>query len=179
MTHKINEQWNEGWTVNKKRKRGEEEDGEHTKTGETFRKFGRNLGSFRTEAEILAVLHLKYPWVKIVRRIRRTDNTLLFTKDYRSRKVLTEVKDLNGKEYSFQPMDTMFKKTYILMGVPSCITDNSSYSTIGHTDDKMEQQHKIGKPHRHGDGSFNREGKLHQIYQRVLELRHEALCERT
>ena len=52
---------NESWTVNKKRRRGEEEDGEQTETVETFRKFGINLGSFRTEADILAELHLKYP----------------------------------------------------------------------------------------------------------------------
>ena len=28
------------------------------------------------------------------------------------------------------------------------------YGTRGYTDDKVEQQHKIGKPHRHGEGSF-------------------------
>ena len=42
----------------------------------------------------------------------------------------------------------------------------------------MEQQPKIGKPHRHGEGSFDREGTLRQIYQRVRELQNEALCER-
>ena len=34
-----------------------------------------------------------------------------------------EVKDLNGKECSFQHMDTIFRKTYILMGVPFCIRE--------------------------------------------------------
>ena len=119
MAHTIHEQGNQCWTVNKKRRRGEEEDGEHTETEETFRKFGINLGSFRTEADILADLHLKYPWVKVVRRITRTGNALLVPKDERSRKLLTEV----GKECSFQPMNTMFRETYILMGVPSCITE--------------------------------------------------------
>ena len=52
------------------------------------------------------------------------------------------------------------------------------YGTRGHTDDKVEQQHKIGKPHRHGEGSFDTEGTLRQIYQRVRELQNEALCER-
>ena len=29
------------------------------------------------------------------------------------------------------------------------------YGTRGHIDDKVEPQHKIGKPHRHGEGSFD------------------------
>ena len=41
-----------------------------------------------------------------------------------------------------------------------------------------KQLHKIGKPRRHGKGSFDREGTLGQIYQRVRELQNEALCER-
>ena len=123
MTHTIHEQEIEGWTVNKKRRLGEEEYGEHTETEETLRKSGINLGRFRTEAEILVELHLKYLWVKVARRITRTGNALFVPKDDRSRKLLTEVKDLNGKECSFPPMDTMFKKTYILMGVPSYITE--------------------------------------------------------
>ena len=52
------------------------------------------------------------------------------------------------------------------------------YSTRGHTDDKVEQQHKIGKPDRHGEGSFDREGTLRQIYEKVREIQNEALCER-
>ena len=96
---------------------GEEEDAEHTEKEDI------NLGSFRMEAEILSELHLKYPWVKVVRRITRTGNALLAPKDDRSRKLLTEVKDLKGKQCSFRPMDTMFRKTYILMEVPSCITE--------------------------------------------------------
>ena len=94
--------------------RGEEEDGEHMETDETLRKFGINPGSFRTEVEILAELHLKYIWVKVVRRITQTGNALLVLKDDQSRKLLTEVMDLSEKECSFRPMDTMFRKIYIL-----------------------------------------------------------------
>ena len=50
------------------------------------------------------------------------------------------------------------------------------YGTRGHTDDKVE--HKIGKPHRHGECIFDREGTLRQIYQRVWVLQNEAICER-
>ena len=52
------------------------------------------------------------------------------------------------------------------------------YGTRGHMDDKVEQQQKIGKPHRHGVGIFDKEGTLRQIYQRVWEVHNEALCER-
>ena len=63
----------------------------------------------------------------------------------------------------------------------SSILDNGGtpptgrYGTRGHTDDKMEQHHQIGKLHRHGEGSFDREGTLRQIYQSVRELQNEAL----
>ena len=55
--------------------------------------------------------------------ITRIWNALIVPKDDRSRKLLTEVKDLNGKECSFRPMDTIFGKIYILMGVLSCTTE--------------------------------------------------------
>ena len=32
---------------------------------EAYRKFGINLGNFRTEADVLSEIHLKYPWVKV------------------------------------------------------------------------------------------------------------------
>ena len=100
-----------------------EEDGDHMETEEDCRKFGINLGNFRTVAEVLAVLHLKYPWLKVQRRLTRTGNALLVPKDNRSQKLLMEVKSINGKECSFQPVGTTFRKTYIMMGVPSCITE--------------------------------------------------------
>ena len=43
------------------------------------------------------------------------------------------------------------------------------YGTRGHTDDKGEHHHTIGKPHRHGESSFDGEGTLRQNYQRVRE----------
>ena len=136
--------------MNKKRGRREEEeeDGEHTETEETFRTFGIYLGSFRTEAEILAELHLKYPWVKVARRITWTWNALLVPNDDRSRKLLVEVKDFNGKECSLRHYvqeDLHLDGSSILHngGTPP----TGRYGTRRHTDDKMEQQHKIGKPH--------------------------------
>ena len=45
-------------------------------------------------------------------------------------------------------------------------------------DDKVEQQRKISQSHRHGEGSFDREGTLRQIYQRAWELQNKALRER-
>ena len=81
------------------------------------------LGNFCTKADVLAVLHLKYPWVKVQRRLTRTGNALLVSKDNRSQKLLMEVKSINGKECSFQPAETTFRKIYIMMGVPSCITE--------------------------------------------------------
>ena len=123
MTHTNQEQVNDGWTVNKKRRRGVEEDGDHMETEEECRKFGINLGNFRTKADVLTVLHLKYPWVKVHRRLTRTRFALLVCKDNWSQKLLMEVKSFNDKKCSFQPVETTFRKTYIILGVPSCITE--------------------------------------------------------
>ena len=61
MARTIQDQGNEDLTVNKKKRRGVEEDGENIETEEACRKYGINLGRFRTETEILSELHLKYP----------------------------------------------------------------------------------------------------------------------
>ena len=60
MAHTNQEQMNDGWTVNEKMTRGVEEYGDHMETEEECRKLGINLENYRTEAEVLAVLHLKY-----------------------------------------------------------------------------------------------------------------------
>ena len=98
-------------------------------------KIRHQLGKI-TEAEILAVLHLKYPWVKVQMRLTRTGNALLFPKDNRSQKLLMEVKSINGKECSLQPAETTFRKTYIMMGVPQgAITKTSAIKTAIVQDD--------------------------------------------
>ena len=98
-------------TVSKKRRRVEEEDGKHTETEETFRKFGINLGSFRTEAEKLTELHQKYICVKVLR-----DNMDWERLSCPKGGSIMEAFDQSEgpqrkKEYSFRPMNTMFKKT--------------------------------------------------------------------
>ena len=103
MTHANQEQVNGGWTVNKKRRLGVEEYGDHMETEEECQKFGINLGNFRTEAEVLAVLHLKYPWVKVQRRLTRIYNAFLVPKDNQSKKLLMEVKSIVGNNYSSPP----------------------------------------------------------------------------
>ena len=72
MAHTIQDHGNEGWTVNRKRIRGVEEDGNNEDMEEgaaKCRKFGIILGGFRTEVEVLADLHLKYTWVQPTKRI--------------------------------------------------------------------------------------------------------------
>ena len=74
------------------------EDGHQTETEEACRKFGIKLGNYRTEVEALAVLHIKYPWVKIQRRLIGTGSALLVHKDKTTvLKMLMEVKYINGK----------------------------------------------------------------------------------
>ena len=124
MEHTIQDQGNKDWTVNKKRRRGVEDDeNEDMEVGVTCRKFGIILGGFRTEVAVLAELHLRYPWIQLTRRINGAGSALLITKDDRSRYHLAERKNINGKECSFRPLGNQARKAYILMGVPSCVIE--------------------------------------------------------
>ena len=62
-----------------------------------FRKF------LQGEAELLAVLHLNYSWVKVQRRLTKMSNAFLVPKADQSQKLLMEVKSINGKQCSFHP----------------------------------------------------------------------------
>ena len=121
MARTIIDQGNEDWTVNKKRRRGVEE--VDTEQGDACRKFGIILGGFRTEVEGLAELHLKYPWIQLTRRTNGAGNAILITKDDRSRELLTDIKTINGRDCSFRTLDNQTRKAYIMMGVPSCVTE--------------------------------------------------------
>ena len=60
-------------------------------------KFVMELGDYRTEPEILADIHLRYPWVKLGRRNRVSGNAHHTAKDERSRVLLAGLRTLNGK----------------------------------------------------------------------------------
>ena len=91
--------------------------------GVACRKFGIILGGFRTEVEVMAEIHLRYPWIQLTRRSNGAGSALLITKDDRSRKLLTDLKTINGKECSFRPLGNQARKAYIMMGVLSCVTE--------------------------------------------------------
>ena len=116
------------WTaVSKKRRVGQPVIGANIESMESnvkdpCRKFSIELGAYRTEPEVLAHLHLKYPWVKLVRRNGLSGRAQLFTKDERSRALLSDIKSLNGKSVSFRPLESGPRRTYIMMRVPSCVT---------------------------------------------------------
>ena len=87
------------------------------------RKFVVELGDYRTEPEILAELHLRYPWVNLGRRNGMSGNAHLTAKDERSRELLADLRSLNGKTCAFLPLESGTRRTFILMGVPKCITE--------------------------------------------------------
>ena len=87
------------------------------------RKFVVELGDYRTEPEILAELHLRYPWVKLGRRSGMSGNAHLTARDERSRALLADIRSLNGKTCAFLPLESGTRRTFILMGVPKCITE--------------------------------------------------------
>ena len=73
--------------------------------------------------EVLAELHIRYPWVQLTRRINGAGNAMLIANDERSKILLTDLKAINGKECSFRPLWTKSRKTYIMMEVPPCVTE--------------------------------------------------------
>ena len=96
---------------------------EEMEEGAASRKFGIILGGFRMEVDVLVELHLRYPRIQLTRRVNGEGSAVLITKDYRPRKLLADLKTINGKECSFRPLVQQAKKAYIMMGVPSCVTD--------------------------------------------------------
>ena len=77
---------------------------EDVEVSATCRKFGIILGAFRTEVEVLAELHLMYPWIQLTRRTNGAGSAILITNDDRSRNLLTDLKNINGKECAFRPL---------------------------------------------------------------------------
>ena len=75
------------------------------------------------EVKVLADLHLRYQWVQLTRRISCAGNAILIVKDDRCRILLVEKKAINGKECSFRQLENQTRKTYIMMGVLSCVTE--------------------------------------------------------
>ena len=92
-------------------------------------KFVVELGDYRTEPEILAELHLRYPWVKFGRRNGVSGNAHLTAKDETSRALLAGLRSLNGKTCAFLPLESGTRRTFILMGVPNASRKSSSYKT--------------------------------------------------
>ena len=86
-------------------------------------KFVVELGDYRTEPEILAELLLSYPWVKLGRRNWVSGNAHLAAKGEISRALLAGLQTLNGKTCAFLPQGSGTRRTFILMGVPRCITE--------------------------------------------------------
>ena len=74
---------------------------------------------------------------------------MLIAKDDRSRILLAKLKAINGKECSFRPLGTQSRKTYIMMGVPPCVTEELLQQGI--PDDEVEYgETKVGTDHLRG-----------------------------
>ena len=86
------------------------------------KKFTIELGAYRTEAEVLAATHIKFPWMRVTRRSTATGSAVLLTKDVRTEELLLGIQNINEKTCSFKLMEQEQKRTYILMGVPQCVT---------------------------------------------------------
>ena len=160
------------------------EEDEVMEEGVTGRKFGIILGGFRTEVEVLAELHLRYPWIQLTRRINGTGSAILITKDDRTTTLLSNLKTINGKDCSFRPLGNQARRAYIMMGVPSCVTVElllqGQGGPRGLRHDKMEHRKTTsGTPTSMGQDSTGGEETPRKVYQRIRELPNKAICEQT
>ena len=81
-------------------------------------------GDFRTEPEVLAMLHVEHPAVKIKIKNTRTRSSILITRDEMTINLLESLDNIRGKKVSFNRMEPAGEsRTYVLMGVPLCVPE--------------------------------------------------------
>ena len=183
MARTIQDQGNEDWTVTKKRRRGVEENGnEEMEEGATCRKFGIILGGFRTEVQVLAELHLRFPWIQLTSRVNGAGSAILITKDDRSIQLITDLKTINRKVFFSSPRESNqeclhYDGSTILRDRGTSSSGQGGTSSL--PDAKMEYRETTGRTHKYGQDSTGGETTPRQIYQRVREISNDALCEPT
>ena len=86
MEHTDQDQGDQDWNGNQEDETGVEEDmDEDMEVSATCQKFGIILGAFRMEVEVLAELHLRYPWIQLTRKTNGAGSAILISKVDRSR----------------------------------------------------------------------------------------------
>ena len=81
-------------------------------------------GDFRTEPEVLAMLHVEHPAVKIKIKNTRTRFSILIARDEMTINLLESLDNIRGKKVSFNRMEPAGEsRTYVLMGVSLCIPE--------------------------------------------------------
>ena len=74
-------------------------------------------GDFRTEPEVLAMLHVEHPAVKIKIKNTRTRSSILITRDEMAINLLESLDNIRGKKVSFNRIEPVGEgRTYVLMG---------------------------------------------------------------
>ena len=82
-------------------------------------------GDFRTEPEVLAMLHVEHPAVKIKIKNTHTRSSILISRDEMTINLLESLDNIRGKKVSFNRMEPAGEsRTYVLMGVPLCVPEN-------------------------------------------------------
>ena len=77
-----------------------------------------------TEPEVLAMLHVEHPAVKIKIKNTRTRSSILITRDEMTINLLESLDNIRGKKVSFNRMEPAGEsRTYVLMGVPLCVPE--------------------------------------------------------
>ena len=142
-------------------------------------KFVVELGDYRTEPEILAELHLRYPWVKLVRRNGMSGNAHLTAKDERSRALLAGLRSLNGKTCAFSSPGSGDQEDFHSDGGPKvhhrkAPPTGRAGSGCG-THDALGCNRHSGGSHRHGESCPRREATPGQVHQGLWELPNASI----
>ena len=137
-------------------------------------KFVVELRDYRTEPEILAELHLRYPWVKLGRRNGVSSNAHLTAKVERSRSLLERTSIPQWENMCISSPGIRNQEDLHSDGGPNThhgkAPSTRRASTGCRTHDALGLGRQTGCSHRHGEGCALREATPGKVQQGLREL---------
>ena len=129
---------------------------------------------YGTELEILAELHLRYPWVKLGRRHGVSGKAHLTAKDERSRVILGRTANPQWENMCLSSLRIGNQEDLNSDGGPKMHHGKAPSlrraSTRCRTHDALGHTHQTRCSHRHGDGYTLREATPGKVHQGLREL---------
>ena len=136
-------------------------------------------GDFRMEPEVLAMLHVEHPAVKIKIKNTRTRSSILITRDEMTIKLLV-IRQHKREENVIQPHGTCWREPYLRAdkGVVVCSRGTAASRSCCHLCDKDEtlvQAEQVGSTDGDGQGPTRGQGASSALHQGLRVIQDENL----